>query len=738
VNTQTGQHARDLPQEPDDETSDGDLAGLTSQSSSRSGTSAGLGLGIPASDRGESSKDMIDSANFGILKRNGTPEPWVKKLADDGMSYYYWNRVNGQIEWSKPESDTDTARDSTDPRDQFSSQSSSSTHHPLNRELVPNRLGSETSLHDLRNPQRTGRRLSIYSDNSDPHFFGPDPSALPPLVNGNAVYDGAQVSYAQQPQANRIATQLTSAELLARSLQQALTPSPPELMTDVSGVARKAVAAVLESIQSAVVQRPEDDTMDALVNAVVVGVRNLLYISTPPSNVPGNLMSREAQDVRDYSASQALLKPAQRKVTATLSKLVLSARAMQYDPGSSTNSTPNRIEGDAEDLERAIVAFVLAVERCNNQESVEGEVTGPKRLHGVFSTANVGLGLLGAGAAGGWKGFGWVALDDADPAPSRILGTEVLVELKTSLSQAEERLSALVVASKNLSVDSGKSTRFQTIHFLIFPAADRVTAEGQNAIAQISMFLATLANIHVARHVDIDTSAEDDLYAQTVTKARLLVRTLETAAQSLYDDGATLFLATQNIHQSELGQRRHDEFETHELIEVLTSSLKANLRVVHQTLEALLSVGHDQADMSKGDYDGSIEWRLGRLSVIHDQFGGALHPTPDIPEKSYDAEGEDVVDFALAFRPPVSKTQDNGDIFGNSLYPSDSQASVSTLNHSQSGPSEEASTLSVEASQSTLVASDSPDLPPADVPADSEVLDDDSQSLFTLSCCSAR
>ncbi|KAJ7288478.1 hypothetical protein C8J57DRAFT_517721 [Mycena rebaudengoi] len=81
------ERTRDLPGEGDD--SNSDLADLTSQSSSRSGSTAG----------------------FGMPRRTGTPEPWVKKLADDGMSYYYYNTTDGTVQWTRPESESTHTRD---------------------------------------------------------------------------------------------------------------------------------------------------------------------------------------------------------------------------------------------------------------------------------------------------------------------------------------------------------------------------------------------------------------------------------------------------------------------------------------------------------------------------------------------------------------------------------------------------------------------------------------------------
>ena len=150
--------------------------------------------------------------------------------------------------------------------------------------------------------------------------------------------------------------------------------------------------------------------------------------------------------------------------------------------------------------------------------------------------------------------------------------------------------------------------------------------------------------------------SESDPYAQTVTRARQLVRTLEAAAQSLYDDATTLFITIQGNRRDESGAGPVRS-PVHNQIEALATAMQVNMRLVHQTLEMLWAVGNDQADLSQGDYNGSIEWRLSRLSMIHTQFGGALRPNSHYP---YESENEDVVDLSHAFRLGGSKTQDGG------------------------------------------------------------------------------
>jgi son of sevenless len=132
---------------------------------------------------------------------------------------------------------------------------------------------------------------------------------------------------------------------------------------------------------------------------------------------------------------QAQLKPAQRRVTATLSKLVLAALAAQYDTKSLTSEVSERMETDAAELDRALVTFVTEVQRINNLIPHEPS----KRLYAALLPTNVGLGLMGAGAAGVWKGFGWVLID-GQHQPQRDLSAEFLAELKIAIAELEEKL----------------------------------------------------------------------------------------------------------------------------------------------------------------------------------------------------------------------------------------------------------------------------------------------------------
>ncbi|KAJ7482105.1 hypothetical protein B0H11DRAFT_1679512, partial [Mycena galericulata] len=207
-----------------------------------------------------------------------------------------------------------------------------------------------------------------------------------------------------------------------------------------------------------------------------------------------------------------------------LSRLVLSARALQYDAGSTVSDTLERIEVDsAEELERAILSFVLEVQRMQHSSP---NVTDPKlkRLYGVFSTANIGLGLVGAGAGGSRKGFGWVSLGDED-SRREVLSADIR---KKDFTPPDN------------SCKCSNFVSFENDSFInCIRQVELVRRYTQNLITRMSSYLGLASNVHIARHVDIDGIRQstgpgpNGMYAQTVDKARTLIRTLEFAMQSV-------------------------------------------------------------------------------------------------------------------------------------------------------------------------------------------------------------
>lgn len=204
------------------------------------------------------------------------------------------------------------------------------------------------------------------------------------------------------------------------------------------------------------------------------------------------------------------------------------------------------------------------------------------------------------------------------------------------------------------------STIWYDCHFwhLIHGTAQRVWMASKDVLTGLLTLLIFVSNLHIARHVDIDgfyseSAAEENstLYTQTVDKARLLGRTLESAMQALYDDASIMLLTTQRIRQHPDRVACQDGDDLYDYLDAIAASIKSNLHFLLQTLDALLSVGHDQADIAEGDYKGAIEWRVSRLSIMDSNYDArpmsVLNPA--------DPESEDIVDIEVAFGAPGSK-----------------------------------------------------------------------------------
>lgn len=386
-------------------------------------------------------------AGFGLPKRTGTPEPWVRRLADDGLSYFYLNKLDGSVQWTLPESTPIVHVNGRTPIPGAHAQSDPVV------QISPPPLSRNRSDSAYARTGSNGGGISngnVYSDDSDvePHDkFGVNSTHQPNSVHAADSQTSLQPTLSYDPTQSRPSLvtdtsdpHFTSAERLAQALQHSLAPPPPDSVTALSALTRQSVAAIVTAVQShdPSNQPSAQASLENRIAESVVAIRHLLYISSPPyGHVPSHLYPRDGT-VSSPSIPQSLqvqLKPAQRRVTATLSKLVLAALAAQYDTKSFTSEVSERMETDAAELDRALVTFVTEVQKINGQVPHEPS----RRLSAILLPTNVGLGLMGAGAAGGWKGFGWVGTD-AQRQPRLDLSTDVLAELKAAIAQLEEKL----------------------------------------------------------------------------------------------------------------------------------------------------------------------------------------------------------------------------------------------------------------------------------------------------------
>lgn len=675
--------------ETEDELSEGDYSGLSAQQRGRSGSTTVFGRANGASSRSNGSL----AAGFGVPKRSGTPEPWVRRLADDGLSYYYLNKIDGTMQWTMPEPDPSSVTYSSSSHSNGNgtaygvSHSSTSARQP-ELQRADSRLRSGSSASNAlrgRSDSATGY-TSAYSDDSDVDPLDRRPSAFTSHNLHSSTTNGTRQPPVVQPSRTPIQTvsELTAAEKMAQTLQQSLSPTPPESVTDMSGLARQSVAAVIDYIQAhGVSNQPlQQRELSIRILDAVASIRNLLCISSPAyGHISSSLYPKDGLDPRANAFSQAIqaqLKPAQRKVTATLSKLVLAELAANYDASGFTSDAPSRMVADAQDLDKAIITFVMEVQRSNSQMAVQPPRSRPtaKRLRAALSPSNIGLGLVGAGAAATWKGFGWVAIEPPKDMPPRALAPDATSELKSFVDRAHERLGAL--AQTFLGTASRKflasSHRISFFFIDTVTVVDQIHLHSRNALAALHSALLFVASINIAGTVDIDginrdgVVSNEDIYMQCVQKARVSVRTLEAVIQAVYDDSAAILLVMQSNARSRPA--------TVMALEPLVHAITTNLGTLQQTIQALLHIGQDQSDMAQNDYRESIKWRTSRVSMIDSSFGRTLHELSSYGDSSYPEESEDVVGFEDAFRkPPPSKPV--GSIESSTLYGTDPSLSES-------------------------------------------------------------
>jgi son of sevenless-like protein len=408
--------------------------------------------GVNRSRAGTASSSHQPTVGFGMVnRRSKTPEPWVKRLADDGMSFYYFNPVTGAIQWTAPVA--------TEPIQNQSGNIVSSSDNlvaslvadkEVKRPDIPpsTRVRTESDASAL---DPFLRRASVYSDDSDVNpFDGPGGKSR---SGGAAPSEESSVARSSNPpvlpSGTAPAIEEISPEHAAVQLQSALLPAPTETVDVLSSVAREAISSVVDAVgwQAHHSHRPGStssypaDTA-ARVSSVVISVRNLLYASgtlaAPLSSLaPQTAMEEPVESARSPFAE---LKPFQRKVTATLSKLVLSARAANSNPDWPIAESSSRVDDDATELERAVVTFVLEAQRLNSWSRT-------KRLYGVFmsepGSSGVGPGLFGGGVGGSSKGLGFMPLLSGVQRPQRRLDKALSKDLSQIRSEVDEKLSSL-------------------------------------------------------------------------------------------------------------------------------------------------------------------------------------------------------------------------------------------------------------------------------------------------------
>ncbi|GAB1520785.1 cell division cycle-related protein [Rhizoctonia solani] len=450
-----GQRRTDLP--------DADTDDMTPQPVTVSSPS-----GRPSRPRANTATTQSSVGGFGFVRRTGTPEPWIKRLTDDGHAFFYENTETGEIMWSRPE----VARGISAQQSLASSASGLDlrARYRVAESAPEDEMDAAASTEDedmgIIMPHSNTNRLSVYSDASEvnPRFDidFPLPSSLPTATN----------------QAD------TEPHIDPAEVQRRLAPPDLDTIEALAGVAKNAITAVSQCMQIPIQDHTQPHA--PLVARVIIAVRNLLYVSGTLASAPevlSPLLGEPAESRPDAHPPLAHLKQYQRKVTATLSKLVLSARAA--DSGEDDANARSRVAIDAGELERAVDRFVA--------EARDRPLT--RTLRGVLSPTHIGKGAPGGGIAGQWRGSGFIE------RVAKALTPEACDEIRVLGQDLETNLVSVQQGVNNIREETGPDE--------IKPedGVSTIITRGRAAITSLCAFLNAAEELDVAGKVgkDIET-----------------------------------------------------------------------------------------------------------------------------------------------------------------------------------------------------------------------------------------
>ncbi|CAE6412129.1 unnamed protein product [Rhizoctonia solani] len=423
----------------------------------------------PSRARANTTTTQSSLGGFAFVRRTGTPEPWLKRLTDDGHTFFYENTDTGEIMWSRPEavrglSAQQSLASSTSGLDLRSRYRVAESAPEDDLDAAPS-----TEDEDMAGMRPPNHRMSVYSDASEVNPRFDMDFALP----------------ATTPTTNEIDTELHTDPA---EVQRRLAPPAPETIESLAGVAKHAICAVGHCMQIPIHDRTQPHA--PLVAKVIIAVRNLLYASGTLASAPEVLSPLVGEPSEPRSeAPLAHLKQYQRKVTATLSKLVLSARAA--DSGEDDANARSRVAIDAGELERAVDRFVA--------EARDTPIN--RHLRGVLSPAHVGRGAPGGGIGGQWRGSGFIERVAKSLTPEtcdqlRALGGD----LESTLVGVQQGVNA-VKQGQTGSDENDIST---------------IITRGRAAIATLCAFLDAAEQVDVASKVGKDIETRRGLVRKSV------------------------------------------------------------------------------------------------------------------------------------------------------------------------------------------------------------------------------
>ncbi|ORY87394.1 hypothetical protein BCR35DRAFT_330390 [Leucosporidium creatinivorum] len=485
-NTRTGETSRDMP--------------IDGQ---------GDGVRIDPREFAQDDEDLTLKRRSVIGGKQSSILDWTKKMTTDGTGVYYENLRTGERSWDPPVGRGGASSSPVRGRNSVSEASllSAWTERPSAGGDDTASMGKADTL----------RRMSVYSDDSALDVdFGRE-SAARREGKGKEV---ARKDENESPRDKRKAKHKTRK---GSSTAQLLDPLPPPLVSELEVLVTVALQELINAAGiGGMVRRSgshsnpveERERLAVLGDGVVNAIRTLLHASgvleqplassTFASHSPINeIVGAFSRAPAVPPTIQAELRPYTRRVTSTLSKLVLSVRAvwgiletaagdqvLDEDDGLGDAEDQARREqareqilaewarmretrfeteaklrsevlAGARDVQSNVLAFLNEFERLVGDETAaNGEpvlpralLRAPKALQGSLRTNAAALLLPGGGFGGNWRGNGFVTLPTPNSTPnlpSSIPDAPPLSYAYPSQSISPEVAVALLQSSKTL------------------------------------------------------------------------------------------------------------------------------------------------------------------------------------------------------------------------------------------------------------------------------------------------
>lgn len=490
-NTRTGETSRDMP--------------IDGQ---------GDGVRIDPREFAQDDEDLTLKRRSVMGGKQSSTLDWIKKMTADGTGVFYENLRTGERSWDPPAGRGGASSSPIRGRNSVSEASLLSAWTER-----PSAAGDDTASMGKTD---TLRRISVYSDDSALDVdFGRD-SVARREGKGKEV---ARTDENDSPHDKRKTKHKTRK---GSSTAQLLDPLPPPLVSELEVLVTVALQELINAAGiGGMVRRSgshsnpveERERLAVLGDGVVNAVRTLLHASgvleqplsssafashSPINEIVGAFSRNPALS----PAIQAELRPFTRRVTSTLSKLVLSVRAvwgiletaaadqvLDEDDGLGdaedlarrdqareqilaewTRMRETRFETEAKlrsevlagarDVQSNVLAFLNEFERLVGDEmAATGGPTlprallrAPKALQGSLRTNAAALLLPGGGFGGNWRGNGFVTLPTPNSTPNFPSSTPDGAPLSyayPSQSISPEVAVALQQSSKSLLVEAG-------------------------------------------------------------------------------------------------------------------------------------------------------------------------------------------------------------------------------------------------------------------------------------------